>query len=300
MHLTRKSYTRVTLALDIVRKIEEGEFKGYHELGTIKHAIDLCDTVSIEESDFDIIECDDPVVPCDERNVCLKAVRLVQNEYDIDRHVSIRLRKRIPVKGGLAGGSANAATTLQLLNELWDLKLASSALITLGRRIGMDVPFYFVGKSAFDAEAGLTLTPIPTNCVFSFVLAIPDFGVSTAEAYAGIDHGAVNTNSNLSKTLRDALVVDDKKAVFAAMHNDFERSVFSRFPRLAVIKHELLEAGCKGAVMTGSGSTVIGITEDRGLAETIAGKIENCRTIIASTLTEKTAQAPTSPSGVKR
>ena len=288
MSLTKKSYTRVTLALDIVRKIEEGPFKDYHELGTVKHAIDLCDTVSVEDSDFDLLECDDPAVPCDDRNVCLKAVRLVQNEFAVDRHVIIRLQKRIPVKGGLAGGSANAATTLNLLNELWGLKLPLSRLIGLGRKIGMDVPYCFVGKSAFDSEAGLKLSPIPTNSAFTFVLAIPDFGVSTSEAYAGIDYSTVNQNHNLTRTLRDGLVVDDRAAVIASMHNDFERSVFLRFPRLALIKHELLEAGCIGAVMTGSGSTVIGIARDCLQAETIAGKIENCRTIIASTLTSKT------------
>lgn len=289
MILSRKSYTRVTLALDIVRKIEEGPFKGYHELGTIKHAIDLCDTVSIEDAEFDVLECDDPAVPCDGRNVCLKAVHLVQQECGIDRHASIRLHKRIPVKGGLAGGSANAATTLRLLNELWELKLPPSRMIALGRKIGMDVPFYFAGKTAFDSEAGMKLTPIPTNSTFSFVLAVPDFGVSTTEAYAGIDYSTIGKNRHLSITLRDGLVVDDRKAAIAAMHNDFERSVFSRFPRLAVIKHEFLEAGCKGAVMTGSGSTIIGIAEDRSHAEKIAGKIKNCRTIIASTLAGETA-----------
>lgn len=288
MILTKKSYTRVTLALDIVRKIEEGPFKGYHELGTVKHAIDLCDTVSIEDSDFDVLECDDPAVPCDDRNVCLKAVHLVQNEFAIDRHASIRLQKRIPVKGGLAGGSANAATTLHLLNDLWELGLDASRLIALGRKIGMDVPFYFAGKSVFDSEAGMKLDPIPTNSSFTFVLAIPDFGVSTSEAYAGVEYSTINRKRNLTQRLRDGLVVNDRRAIIASLHNDFERSVFARFPRLAVIKHELLEAGCRGSVMTGSGSTVIGIADNYSHAETIAGKIENCRTIIASTLTAET------------
>lgn len=289
MMLSRKSYTRVTLALDIVRKIEEGPFTGYHELGTIKHAIDLCDTVSIEDSDFDVLECDDPAVPCDERNVCLKAVRLVQQECDIDRHVSIHLQKLIPVKGGLAGGSANAATMLNLLNELWQIKLTPPRLIDLGRKIGMDVPYYFVGKTAFDSEAGMKLTPIPSTSAFTFVLAVPDFGVSTAEAYAGIDYSVINKNRHRSNALRDALVVDDREAAMAAMHNDFEQSVFSRFPRLAVIKHELVQAGCKAAIMTGSGSTVMGIADDRVHAETVAGKMKNCRSIIASTLNAENA-----------
>jgi 4-diphosphocytidyl-2-C-methyl-D-erythritol kinase len=247
------------------------------------NAIDLCDTVSVEESDADTIACDDPAVPCDERNVCLKAVRLVQHEFNDDRHVAITLQKRIPVMGGLAGGSANAATTLFLLNEFWGLQLAVPGLIALGRKIGMDVPFYFAGGSAFDTEAGMKLTPIPTNCAFTFVLAVPEFGVSTSEAYAGIDYRVINRQRKLSRTLRDGLVVDDREAVIASMHNDFEQSVFPRFPRLAELKRELLAAGCLGSVLTGSGSTVIGVAKDRAHAEAIAGKMD-CRTIISSTL----------------
>jgi 4-diphosphocytidyl-2-C-methyl-D-erythritol kinase len=281
--ITKNSHTRVTLALDIVRKIEEGSFAGYHELGAVKHAIDLCDTVTIEDSAFDVIECDDPAVPCDERNVCMKAVRLVRDEFAVGRHAAITLQKRIPVMGGLAGGSANAATTLDLLNELWELQLPLPRLIEIGRRVGMDVPFYFAGGTAFDSEAGMKLSPVPTTCTFTFVLAIPDFGVSTAEAYAGIDYGMINRDRRLTQTLRDALVTNDRKSVFTAMHNDFERPVFCRFPRLAVIKQELLEAGCRAAVMTGSGSTVIGIADDRAHAERIAAKI-SCRTIISETL----------------
>jgi len=283
MVLTKNSYTRVTLALDIVRKFEDGPLKGYHELGTIKHAIDLCDTISMTEAEFDLLECDNPAVPCDERNVCLQAVYLLRKEFSIDSHVRISIVKRIPVMGGLAGGSANAATTIMMLNDMWDLRLAVPKLVELGRKVGMDVPFYFAGRTAFDSEAGLKLTPIPTNSRFTFLLAVPEFGVSTREAYGGIDYSAVNRNRELSLKLRDGLVVNDRPAVIASMHNDFERSVFSRFPRLAVLKQELLNAGCEASILTGSGSTIIGIANDRTHAEKIAAKI-SCRTIIASTL----------------
>jgi 4-diphosphocytidyl-2-C-methyl-D-erythritol kinase len=283
MVLSHNSCTRVTLALDIVRTIEAGTYKGFHELGTIKHQIDLCDTVSVENSRSDTIECDDSAVPCDERNVCMKVIRLVQKQFGCDRHVSITIRKRIPVMGGLAGGSANAAGTLTLLNELWQLGLTTSQLIVLGRSIGMDVPYYFIGGTAFDSEAGLRLESVDTDCSFVFVLACPDFGVSTKEAYAGIDKAAVGSSRMLTVKLRAVLEADNRNEAVRYMHNDFEGTVFSRFPRLSEIRHELMEAGCSAARLTGSGSTVIGVAENRVHAEEIRKKV-SCRTIVSETL----------------
>lgn len=284
MVLSKNSYTRVTLALDIVRKLETGPCAGYHELGTVKHQIDLCDMVHIEESYADQLECNDPLVPCDDRNVCLKAAKLVRREMHVDRHVRITLEKRIPVMAGLAGGSADAAATLMLLDELWELSLSKSQLIDIARNIGMDIPYYFMGGTAFDSEAGGRLEPIATDCSFVFVLACPDFGVATKEAYSGIDYAAVGKNQQLTMRLRKALETGDINKVSGFMHNDFEQSVFLRFPGLFSIKKELLAAGCCAALLTGSGSTVIGIARDPAHAEAIGRKI-SCKTIIAATVT---------------
>jgi 4-diphosphocytidyl-2-C-methyl-D-erythritol kinase len=283
MLLTSNSYTRITLALDIIRKIPDGPHAGYHELGTIKHQIDLCDLMTIEASAKDRLECDDPRVPCDPRNVCLKAVEAMRRAMGIDRKVRIAISKRIPVQGGLAGGSANAATTFSLLNELWGLGLSAEKLMELGRTVGMDVPYFFIGKTAFDSEAGLQIEPIVTGCRFVFLLALPEFGVPTTEAYKAIDYSTIGRNLDRTANLRSALASNDVGSAVAAMHNDFELSVFPRFPRLASIKRELLDVGCLAAFMTGSGSTVVGVARDRAHAQSIAGKI-SCRSIVAETL----------------
>ncbi|MBN2038213.1 MAG: 4-(cytidine 5'-diphospho)-2-C-methyl-D-erythritol kinase [Chitinispirillaceae bacterium] len=281
--LERKSYTRVTLALDIVRKIERGRYAGYHELGTVKHQIDLYDTVTVENAPADLLECDDPLVPCDGRNVCMKVAALLKQEYSIDRHVRISIAKRIPVMGGLAGGSANAAATLDLLNELWDLGLSPRKRMDLAARIGMDVPYYFLGKTAFDAEAGGRLEPVSTDLCFDFVLAVPDFGVATKDAYAGIDYAAAGKQVNQTGLLCQALAANDRPVIPKLMHNDFEPSVFARFPHCARIKQELLDAGCMAALLTGSGSTVIGLARDKNHAAEVAGRV-SFRTLCASTL----------------
>ena len=184
--------------------------------------------------------------------------------------------------GGLAGGSADAAATMALLNELWELGLRIPEIVVLGRSAGMDVPYYFMGNTAFDSEAGLRLEPVATSCSFVFVLACPDFGVSTKEAYAGIDNTAVGRRQDMTMQLRRALEAGSTDMVIRFLHNDFECSVFKRFPRLAVLRQEFLDAGCSAALLTGSGSTVIGLARDMAHAEKVRLKV-SCRTIISST-----------------
>ena len=104
--LTTRAYTRITLALDIVRKLSDGPLAGYHELGIVKHQIDLFDTISVVEADSTSLSCDHPLVPRDKTNICWRAVDLVKQKRGVVRNVAIAIQKNIPVMGGLAGGSA--------------------------------------------------------------------------------------------------------------------------------------------------------------------------------------------------
>jgi 4-diphosphocytidyl-2-C-methyl-D-erythritol kinase len=287
--MERKSYTRLTLGLDIIGKITSGPFKGYHELSTVKHQIDLADTLTILPSSHLSLECDHPLVPCDERNVCLQAATLLQSEYRIDRSVHITIRKNIPVMGGLAGGSANAATTFMMLNELWKLHLSTEELMRLARKLGMDIPFYFIGKTAFDTEAGGICRPLPTKIAFSFVLALPDFGVSTADAYTGLDYSQLGKNLYLTEKMQQKCLANDTAGVVSCIHNDFEIPVFLKYPRLRELRDELLAAGCGSAILSGSGSTLLGIAPDYDTARQISRKI-SCRTIVATTLQDNLAE----------
>lgn len=281
--MVERSYTRVTLALDIIRKIESGSFTGYHELGIIKHKIDLYDVITIEESPRMILECDNPLVPCDQSNICWKAAVLLKERFKIDSKVRIHLEKHIPVMGGLAGGSANAATTLSMLNTFWDLQLTNSQCMDLGRKLGMDVPFYFSSATAFDTEATGFVDPISHGATFTFVLAIPDFGVSTKDAYHGIDYNEIGKSADNTTQLIHLLRQNKPHEIYSLMHNDFEYTVFKKYPQLSELKSQLISAGCRVAMMTGSGSTVLGIADDYRHADEIQSKI-NCKTIISSSL----------------
>ncbi|MFW5785560.1 MAG: 4-(cytidine 5'-diphospho)-2-C-methyl-D-erythritol kinase [Chitinispirillaceae bacterium] len=281
--ISRKSHTRITLALDIMRKLDSGPFRGYHELGIIKHQVLLHDVLHVKSSSELRIECETPFVPCDERNICWKAVELVKSRFGISENVSIHIEKQIPVMGGLAGGSANAATMLLILDELWDLNLSVEELSELGRSLGMDVPYFFYGKTAFDSESTGVLRPIPTELKLHFVLAIPEFGVSTKDAYGSLDYSLVGKRTCTTDQLREGLEQNHLEKVAQNMHNDFEYSVFGRFSRLREIRDSLLKAGCLSAVMSGSGSTLVGVAPSRAEAENVACSID-CRTIVTETL----------------
>jgi 4-diphosphocytidyl-2-C-methyl-D-erythritol kinase len=257
--ISANCFTRVTLALDIIGKITSGPYAGFHELAAIKHKINLHDVLTIEESPTTKIVCNLPQVPCSPSNICWKVVDIVKEAFGITRNVAITLEKHIPVQGGLAGGSADAATMFLLLRDFWGLDLSGSKLTTLARKAGMDVPFYFSGNTALDTEAGGILEPINTGLRFDMILVTPDFGVSTAQAYRGVDYSQIGRNKRQTIAMKQSLQSNDPAGVAAAMHNDFELSVFSEYPKLPVIKKRLLEAGCKNAILSGSGSTIIGM-----------------------------------------
>jgi 4-diphosphocytidyl-2-C-methyl-D-erythritol kinase len=281
--ITKTSPTRLTLALDIVRRLESGPLCGYHELGIIKHQVTLADTLHVEPWNCDLIECGNPLVPLDNSNICLKACELVRKQFNIDEPLKIIIEKRIPVMGGMAGGSANAAAMLAALNELWKLNLTYEQFCALGRQLGMDVPFFFTGKTAFDSETTGVLESVNTNLKFYFVLVIPDFGVSTKDAYGSLDYSRVGKNISVTNRLRNALEQGNIEEAANCVHNDFEISVFKRFPKLGEIRAVLLKAGCLAAGMSGSGSTMYGIASSCAHAEKAAASLD-CRTLITETL----------------
>lgn len=279
--LIQKSFARITLCLDIIRKLSDGPFAGYHEIHAVKHQIDLSDTIYVEESDSMELVCDHPSVPLDASNTCLKAADMMRNQFDIPRAARITIKKNIPVMGGLAGGSSNAATVMIMLNELWNCQLTSEELCAVGRSVGMDVPYFFYGKTAFDTEAGGITEPVDCNCRLFFVIVLPDFGVSTKDAYSDLDYSKINTASALTKEMRKALEAGDFSAISNSAHNDFEYTVFRRHPKLAAIKQRLRDAGCSAALLSGSGSTMIGIAPSSEIAHRIAQSMAPFKTIVA-------------------
>lgn len=284
--IKEKSYTRITLALDIIRRMEQGAYAGYHELGIIKHQIGLYDVITVKTSPTMGISCNSPLVPVDSGNICWKAAEKIRELFGIRENVHITIEKNIPVKGGLAGGSANAATVIRMLDTLWSLRMSDQQLCAAGREVGMDVPYYFTGKTAFDTEATGILEPVATKLHFDFLLIIPDFGVATAEAYKGIAYHETGLQKEQTGRMREAFIADDRGGVIRFMHNDFEKSVFRHYPELARLKKNFIDAGCLNVVMSGSGSTLVGVARDADHAQWIKkNSAEKCGVVLSSSYT---------------
>lgn len=280
--VSARCHTRITLALDIIGKVRSGPFAGFHELSAIKHAISLHDTITVEDSPQMRIVCDNPLVPLDASNICWKVADILKSEFHISRNVKITIEKRIPVQGGLAGGSADAAVMFLLLPELWGLDIDKIRLIDLSRRAGMDVPYYFTGGTALDTEAGGTVEPVPTPLRFDAILVTPDFGVSTAEAYRHIDYSRIGRDRSQTLAMRECLLKGDRPGVCAAMHNDFELFVFPQYPVLGDIKRRLLDAGCESAVLSGSGSTVVGMLDSPADFDRIKERVGHASVLVST------------------
>ena len=246
------AYSRITLALDIIKKLETG----YHELNIIKQEINLCDEISIEEAEKTEITCNYDNIPLDDSNLCIKALNVVKKMFNINKNVSIDLEKSIPPGSGLAGGSSDAATTIKLLNTLWKLNMTKEQMLDCGFLVGMDVPYFFIGGTAFDTEATQKLEQLKSLPQKHVILINPGFSVSTKEAYANVDYNNIGTKLSANKMKES---IEDFNP--SLMHNDFESIVFPKYPELKKIK-DFLEEKKINALMSGSGSTIFGITED--------------------------------------
>lgn len=161
---------------------------GYHELDTMFQTIDLADGLQVVEADAGLtLACDDPAVPVDDRNLVIRAGKLLAREAGIAAAAAISLRKRIPAGGGLGGGSSNAAVALVLLARLWKLPFSEADLARLASQLGSDVPFFLCGGTARGTGRGEWIEPMPDAPGAELLLVIPPFPVSTGAVYAGFE-----------------------------------------------------------------------------------------------------------------
>lgn len=191
------------------------------------------------------------------------------------------LRKQIPVAGGMAGGSADAAAALVALNELWGCELSRDALRNLAADIGSDVPFCVVGGTALATGRGTGLVQVLCRGSFWWVVATSAAGpLSTADVYRSWDdHGEVNEVE--PDAVLHALRMSDAEALGAALHNDLEAAAFALRPELAEHKQVLLAEGALGAVLSGSGPTLMALARSREDAGEIARRVSGCFASVA-------------------
>ncbi len=244
---------------------------GFHEIFTVFQTISLADELTFEPGDGLELVCDDPAVPVDATNLILRAAKALNP----DGRARISLVKRIPMGGGLGGGSSNAAAALIGLNRLWDLGLGVTQLASIGAEVGSDVPFFLSGGTGLGVGRGTDTEAMPDVDLGPMILITPNVHVSTASAYAGL-HAENLTNVDLNRILRVCRSeAESSDFLRSALINDFEPTVFAEFPEIGRAKQRLKELGANRALMSGSGASVFGIFDKEETRQTALKALDN-------------------------
>ena len=260
-----KARAKINLSLDIVDKREDG----YHELDTIFSEIELCDYIIIEKtaSKNIVVECSDKTLSCGEDNLAYKAARLLTDEFHIEGGLSIYIEKNIPMGAGLGGGSSDAAAVLKALNSMFLLKLSDDELRKRAVLLGADVPFFIAGGTVRAKGIGEIIEPLDDIKLPPMIVIKPDISVPTAFAYKSFDSYSSKFHPDI-ESLVNALKANDIYKIFKYAGNSFEGPVFEKYTKIPKIKKRLLILGAGVCVMTGSGSALFALFENRQKALT--------------------------------
>ena len=254
---------------------------GFHELESIFQSIDLADDMEVGPLPEGAIEIEmeasgdaELELPASDDNIVAAAARRIQDLGEDQLGASLRIHKRIPVAGGMGGGSSNAAGALLALERLWGLDLERSKLLEIAADLGSDVPYCLEGGTCLVGGRGENLARLPgPPAPLWFVLGISDKPLLTADVYAALHDAAPEGPSVAPFTL--ALGQGDVAELGQLLHNDLEAPAISLRPRLRKDKEALLEAGALGACVTGSGPTVFGLAPDEVSAAEIADRVRD-------------------------
>jgi 4-diphosphocytidyl-2-C-methyl-D-erythritol kinase len=250
------SPAKVNFGLRILAK----RLDGYHAIETIFQMVDVCDWLSFRAHDETSIRltCSPSTLPTDDRNLVVRAAKVLQQAMQVQQGVEIMLQKHIPIAAGLGGGSSNAATTLLALNSLWKLDRPMTILQGLAAQLGSDVPFFLNGPTALGEGRGEVLSPVSPPPPLVGMLVNPGFGISAGWAYAQFNGQSLATDSTMSSALQ-ALRNRDLTLLAEVMVNDLEPGVAAVYPVLRQAQEALRAVGALVTFMSGSGPTVVGL-----------------------------------------
>lgn len=243
---------KINLGLQVIEKRADG----FHNLETVFYPIEWCDILEIVKTpEFNFSQSGLIIDGDKNKNLCVKAYDLLKQDFDLSQ-VHIYLHKIIPMGAGLGGGSSDAAYTLQLLNNIFCLNLSQTQLSEYAIRLGSDCAFFLNDKPLFAKGRGELLSPISVSLKNYFIaLIMPSVNVSTAEAYQNI---VPKKPVNQLSTIVQSPINEWKNK----LTNDFETSVFKKYPIIKEIKEKLYASGAIYASMSGSGASVFGIFKE--------------------------------------
>ncbi|OBB37378.1 4-(cytidine 5'-diphospho)-2-C-methyl-D-erythritol kinase [Mycobacterium sp. 852002-51961_SCH5331710] len=284
---------RVPGKVNLYLEVGDRRDDGYHELTTVFHAVSLLDEVTVRNADMLSLEMSGEgaeSLPADERNLAWQAAELMAEHVGRAPDVAITIDKSIPVAGGMAGGSADAAAVLVAMNTLWELGVPRRDLHTLAARLGSDVPFALHGGTALGTGRGEELATVLARTTFHWVLAFADGGLSTPAVFTEIDRLRESAGPDREAPPR----LDDPEPVLAALAsgdaaqlapllgNDLQPAALSLDPGLRRTLRAGTEAGALAGIVSGSGPTCAFLCASAGQAVDVGAQLAGagvCRTV---------------------
>ncbi|MCR5147487.1 MAG: 4-(cytidine 5'-diphospho)-2-C-methyl-D-erythritol kinase [Eubacterium sp.] len=276
--IEKKAFGKVNLGLDIIGQREDG----YHLVRMIMQSVDIFDILTFEripsqspdeqtdkreterkKPEIIITATNDPTLSLGEDNLIYKACRVLLDRFGIREGVKVTLTKNIPIAAGMAGGSSDCAAALKGINELFDLGLSEEELRDIGVTLGADVPYCIMGGTALSEGIGEKLTRLPDIPEVVFLIAKPEFGISTKEAYGAFDSipSAEVIHPDING-MTEAVKAGDISGITKRLGNVLEQASIPSHPSIEEIKNLMKENGAENALMSGSGPTVFGIFKD--------------------------------------
>ena len=262
--LQLKAYGKINLGLDVIRKRPDG----YHDLDMIMQMVDVYDDVIIEKKAGEeiVVKADAAVLSNGKDNLAYMAAKMLFDEFGIKSGVEITIHKRIPIAGGMAGGSSDCATTLIGINEMFNLGLSKQQRMERGVKLGADVPYCVLGGTAIARGIGEVLTPLPTPPQCHVIIAKPPISVSTAYVYGHIRPDEITKRPDIEQ-MTLAIKEQDLNKLSDLLYNVMEEVTVSEYPVIEKLKSIMLENGALNSIMSGSGPTVFGLFDDRKKAQ---------------------------------
>jgi 4-diphosphocytidyl-2-C-methyl-D-erythritol kinase len=293
--LESSAHAKVNVFLRVLGRRDDG----YHDVETLLLPISLADHVTVETADELTVSLEGPAaegVPADDTNLALRAARALAAEAGgaQTRGARITIEKRIPVAAGLGGGSADAATTLLLLDELWGTAMGRDGLARLAAEVGSDVPALLLGEPAYARGRGEIVEPVLLQTT-TWVVKPFAFGVSSGDAYEWWDEGAA-TGPDPGALIAAAEAGNDE-LLGSALYNDLQAPVAALHPEISQTVAAFDAAGAQGAVMSGSGPTVVALCSFAS-AQDVADAVPGSFVVDAPPRPPTPARIDPDPSGV--
>ncbi|HZY09680.1 MAG TPA: 4-(cytidine 5'-diphospho)-2-C-methyl-D-erythritol kinase, partial [Bacteroidota bacterium] len=231
---------------------------------TIFHPVNIFDEISFETSATISLSSDCSDLPNDNRNLCIRAAEILNQQYHVQQGIHMVLRKMIPIGAGLGGGSSDAATALRGLVNCWNLSISEQELHSLALQLGSDVPYFLRNDSAYATGRGEILEYFHLDLPYWIVVVYPNINISTLWAYQNI---TIQSRQS-SITLKDLLLenINNPKQLRALLQNDFEQLILQKHEPVARVKRVLYDSGADFVQLSGSGSSVYGLFLDESQA----------------------------------